>query len=230
MKRLERELHRGDDMARASIVIALLALRATVSGPAHAAGDPWLPGSWKFNASVATGVPFLVMSEVALGVTDHAAIGVLGGTTPIVAGFGVRPRAAVPFTSSLRLLASAPLIYYPPHADGPAWWLARPSMELEWHTPSPFSIAGGAGVVGVATESALFGGSDVAATSAYGRELQNRRSSLWWTLNALVTGEISSKTWLFADLTAVFEHGRLAGRDWIGGPPLIAFLGLGTRL
>ena len=216
-------------MARASIVIALLALHGAMPGRAHAAGDPWLPGSCKFNASVATGVPFLVMSEVAVGVTDHAALGVLGGTTPIVAGFGVRPRVAVPFTSALRILASAPVIYYPPHADGPAWWLTRRSMMLDWHASS-FSLAGGAGVVGVATESALFGGEDMAATSAYGRGLQNRRSALWWTLNTLATAEVSTKTWLFADLTAVFDHGRLAGRDWIGGPPFIAFLGLGTRL
>src|SRR6478609_936532 len=142
-------------MARASIVIALLALHAVLPGRAHAAGDPWLPGSCKFNASVATGVPFLVMSEVALGVGDHAAIGVLGGTTPIVAGFGVRPRVAVPFSSALRILASAPVVYYPPHADGPAWWLTRPSLLLDWHATSPFSLAGGAGVVGIATEPAL---------------------------------------------------------------------------
>lgn len=199
-------------------------------GRAQAASDPWLPGSGKFSASVATGVPFLVMSEVALGVTEHSAIGVLGGTTPIVSGFGVRPRVALPLTSTLRILASAPFIYYPPHADGPAWWLARPSMELDWHATRGFSAAAGAGVVGVATEPALFGGNEGAAASAYGRGLQNQRSALWWTLNALVSAEVSTKTWLFADLTAVFDHGRLAGNDWIGGPPFIAFLGLGTRL
>ena len=227
---LEHELQCAEVMARASMVIALLALHAAIPGQAQAASDPWLPGSWKFSASIATGVPFLVMSEVALGITDHAAIGVLGGTTPIVSGFGVRPRAAVPCTSTLRLLASAPLIYYPPHADGPAWWLARPSMELDWHATRAFSLAGGAGVVGVATEPVLFGSEEQAAASAYGRELQNRRTALWWTLNALVSAEVSTKTWLFADLTAVFEHGRLAGSDWIGGPPFIAFFGLGTRL
>ncbi|HET7544160.1 MAG TPA: hypothetical protein VFK05_30020 [Polyangiaceae bacterium] len=217
-------------MARGSIVFALLALCLAMPGRALAAGDPWLPGSAKFSASVATGVPFLVMSEVALGVTDYAAVGVLGGTTPIVSGFGVRPRVALPMSSSLRILASAPLVYYPPHADGPAWWLARPSMALDWRATSALSLAGGAGVVGVATERALFGGTEAAAASAYGREVQNRGSALWWTLNALVSADVSTKTWLFADMTAVFEHGHLAGRDWIGGPPFIVFLGLGTRL
>jgi hypothetical protein len=217
-------------MARIAMVIALFASCIFMPRRVHAAGDPWLPGSLKFSASVATGVPFLVMSEVAIGITDHAALGVLGGTTPIVSGFGLRPRGALPLSSSLRILASAPIIYYPPHADGPAWWLARPSMELEWHATRVFSLAGGAGVVGVATQPALLGSQDSPAVSAYGRQLQNHRSALWWTLNVLVTAEVSEKTWLFADLTAVFEDGRLAGRDWIGGPPFIAFLGLGTRL
>lgn len=140
---LERSLHCVVTMARASMILTVLALSTAISGQAQAASDPWLPGSWKFNASVATGVPFLVMSEVALGVTDHAAIGLLGGTTPIVSGFGVRPRVALPILSGLRFLASAPVVYYPPHADGPAWWLARPAMMLDWQTASALSLAGG---------------------------------------------------------------------------------------
>jgi len=217
-------------MVRAAMVIVLLALCVAVPGQARAAGDPWLPGSGKFSASIATGVPFLVMSELAVGITDHAALGVLGGTTPIVSGFGLRPRMALPLTSSVRILASAPVVYYPPHADGPGWWLARPSSELAWQATRAFSLAGGAGVVGIATDSVLFGRNDQAAASAYGRELQNRRTALWWTLNALVSADVSEKTWLFADLTTVFDRGRLAGEDWIGGPPFIVFLGLGTRL
>jgi len=217
-------------MVRDATLIALVVLCVAMPRHARAAGDPWLPGSGKFSASIATGVPFLVMSEVAVGVTDHAALGVLGGTTPIVSGFGLRPRVAVPLTASLRILGSAPIIYYPPHADGPAWWLARPSIDLAWQATSALSLAGGAGVVGIATEPALFGDDDQTATSAYGRELQNRRSALWWTLNVLISADLSAKTWIFADLTAVFDRERLAGRDWIGGPPFIGFLGLGTRL
>jgi hypothetical protein len=208
------------------LLLMLAPLRATATP-----GDSWLPGSGNFAAAVATGVPFLVMSELSVGVTEHAALGVLGGTTPIVSGFGVRPRGAVPLSERWRLLLSAPIVFYPERTNGPAWWLARPSTQLEWRPAAAWSLAAGAGIVGIATQGALFGADDdVNTSSPYGRQLARRRTDLWWTLNALASLTLSEQTQVFADATGVFRGYLPAGSDWIGGPPLILFLGVSTRL
>jgi len=198
---------------------------------AAAEGDAWLPGSGKVDAAIATGVPFLVMSELTLGITDYAALGVLGGTTPIVSGFGLRPRGAVPLAEHWRALISTPLVFYPQRVDGPAWWLTRPSASLEWRPTSAWQLAAGGGVVAVATHNTLFGDhEDEAVTSAYGQALHRHRSDLWWTLNGITSLAVSERSRLFADLTLVFRGARLAGGDWIGGPPFILFLGVSTSL
>jgi hypothetical protein len=194
------------------------------------ATDPWLPGSGRFDAAVATGVPFLVMSELSLGISDHAALGVLAGTTPIVAGFGLRPRGALPLWRGTRLLLSAPLVYYPERSDGSAWWLTRPSAQLSWRPAERWTLAAGGGAVAIATQSALSGDPEPNATSAYGRRLWSHRTDLWWTANALALFAINERTQLFADVTGIFRGYEPAGSDWIGGPPVIAFLGVSTRL
>lgn len=200
---------------------------------AHAAstGDGWLPGANRVGATVATGIPFLVTGELSLGVTDHAAIGVLGGATPTVSGFGARPRGAIPFSENLRLLLSAPAIYYPRHSDGPAWWLMRPSAALEWRAFDALRLGAGGGAVGIATQHALFGGAPGdTTTSAYGRQFHNRATDLWWTLNALASLSVSEKSQLFVDVTAVFRGYRPVERDWIGKLPLLFFVGVSTAL
>jgi hypothetical protein len=202
------------------------------TGRAHAAEpvvDGWLPGSGRFGAAIATGVPFLVMSELSLGLGDYAALGVLAGTTPVVAGFGLRPRGALPLGRA-RLLLSAPVVYYPERSDGSAWWLTRPSAQLAWRVGERWTLAAGGGAVGVATQSALSGDPEPQATSAYGRKLWSHRTDLWWTANALAWFALSERTQLFADVTGVFRGLRPAGSDWIGGPPVIAFLGVSTLL
>jgi hypothetical protein len=205
----------------------LLGARAAVA----AERDPWLPGCGKVNAAIATGVPFLVMSELTLGITDYAALGVLGGTTPIVNGFGLRPRGAVPLRGRWRALVSAPVVFYPRRVDGPAWWLTRPSAALEWQPTSAWQLAAGGGVVTVATHGTLFGDrDDETASSAYGQALHRHRSDLWWTLNGVASFGFSERAQLFADLTLVFRDAHLAGGDWIGGPPFILFLGVSTSL
>lgn len=211
------------------LLLALLvtprAVQATVTA------DNWLPGSKQVSATLATGIPFLVTGELSLGVTDHAAIGVLGGATPTVSGFGARPRGAIPFNDQFRLLLSAPFIYYPRHSDGPAWWLTRPSAALEWRPSHAWRLGAGAGGLAIATNDALFGGDPGdTTTSAYGRQFHNRRTDLWWTLNALASFAVSQKSQVFADATCVFRGYEPVRRDWIGKLPLLFFIGVSTTL
>lgn len=215
--------------------LALLPLAVLVSsGSAQAAAataDSWLPGSNQVGATLATGIPFLVTGELSLGVTDHAAIGLLGGATPTVSGFGARPRGAIPFNDRWRLLLSAPVLYYPRHSDGPAWWLTRPSAALEWRPSDAWRVAAGAGLVAIATQDALFGGAPGDTTSsAYGRQFHDRRTDAWWTLNALASCAVSEKTQVFADGTGVFRGYLPVRRAWIGKLPLLFFIGVSTTL
>ncbi len=56
-------------------------------------------------------------------------------------------------------------------------------------------------------------------------------SGFWLTANALVTVRLSRSTHLFFDGALVFDTKfELAGRDWVGGPPVIAFIGVETVL
>lgn len=198
---------------------------------AAAPADNWLPGSNRVGATLATGIPFLVTAELSLGITDHAAIGVLGGATPTVSGFGARPRGAIPFNDRFRLLLSAPVVYYPRHSDGPAWWLTRPSAALEWRPTDTWRLGAGGGAVGIATQDAVFGGDPGdTTTSAYGRQFHNRRTNLWWTLNALASLAVSERSQIFADATCVFRGYEPVRRDWIGKVPLLFFVGVSTTL
>jgi hypothetical protein len=214
-----------------SSLLPLVLLLTPRAAHAAAAADNWLPGANQVSATLATGIPFLVTGELSLGVTDHMAIGVLGGATPTVSGFGARPRGAIPFDDRLRLLLSAPVIYYPRHSDGPAWWLTRPSAAFEWRPLDNWRLGAGGGGVGIATHDALFGGDPGDTTSsAYGRQFHNRRSDLWWTLNVLASFAVSQKTQIFADATCVFRGYEPVRGDWIGKLPLLVFLGVSTTL
>lgn len=218
-------------MQRCWLGLLLLLLLAPPRAQAAAKSDSWLPGSNEVSATVATGIPFLITGELSLGVTDHAAIGVLGGATPTVSGFGARPRGAVPFGDRVRLLLSTPVIYYPRHSDGPAWWLMRPSAALEWRPSDSWRVGAGGGAVGIATHDILFGGDAGDTTSsAYGRQFHNRRTDLWWTLNALASLAVSEKSQIFADFTCVFRDYAPVKRDWIGKVPLFFFVGVSTQL
>jgi len=217
-------------MLRLSVVMGVT-LWASSAGAALAP-DPFVPGAGRFGLSLATGVPFLVMSEVSLGITDYGALGVLGGTTPIVSGFGIRPRVSAPLGPSFRLLLSAPLVFYPPHDRSDAWWLTRPSLSLDTQPFEGVHVAAGAGIVSVAAQHDLFGERTPGAPSPYATSgsgsVDGRKT--WWTLNLVATRSVSTRSHVFLDATGVFEKLGLAGVDWIGGPPFILFLGVSTAI
>jgi hypothetical protein len=191
------------------------------------------PGAGRASVALSTGVPFWVMSELSIGLGDHAAVGVLAGATPEVSGFGLRPRAELVLSERWSLLGIASGVYYPPSASSRPWWLVRPSALLErrfgWG-----DVAWGGGAIAAATHDALFGArsghADVVSpypTSA----TQGFDSGLWLTANALATLRLSRSTHLFVDGALVFDTSfALAGRDWVGGPPVIAFIGVETTL
>jgi hypothetical protein len=195
--------------------------------------DALFPGSGRLSVALSTGVPFWVMSELSIGLGDHAALGVLAGATPEVSGFGLRPRAEFVISEQWSVLGIASGVYYPQSASSRPWWLARPSALLErrfgWG-----HLALGGGAVAAATQDALFGTRSAHPTVASPYPTSTAKhfdSGVWLTANALVTLRVSRSTHLFVDGALVFDTSfALAGRDWVGGPPVIAFVGVETAL
>ena len=197
-----------------------------------APGGALFPGARRFSVSMSTGVPFWVMGELGYGLTRDLAVGLLAGATPLVGGFGIRPRVALPLSRDWRVLAMASGLYYPPNAGSREWWLVRPSALIE-RRAGRVSLALGGGMVAAATSDELFGeGGAPDAPSPYPtRAKKSFDEGAWLTANAIGTVALSPATHLFADAAVVFDRQlRLATNDWIGGPPAIVFLGVETRL
>jgi hypothetical protein len=55
-------------------------------------------------------------------------------------------------------------------------------------------------------------------------------AGLWWTLSAGVSVALNERFVGFAEIALVFERLGLASASWVGGPPVIATIGLSTRI
>jgi len=242
-------------MKRSSLLIAAALSAQELSGRAHAAAaerapqasnastadeplparprrsDPLFPGGGQLSLALSTGVPFWVMGELSYGMGDHAAIGALAGATPVVSGFGLRPRAELPLSETWGVLGVASGVYYPPTGRAREWWLVRPSVLVERHQAWG-NLAAGGGFVAAATNDSLFGGDQRATPSPYPSSAsQSFDRGVWLTANALGTLRLSRRTHLFADAALVFDTRlHLAIENWVGGPPAIVFLGVETAL
>lgn len=222
----------------ATLALSLGATPALAADDREPAGDvpatdALFPGAGRASLAISTGVPFLAMGELGYGVTSHFAVGLLAGVTPKVSGFGLRPRVELPLSDHLSLLGMASALYYPPSSMSREWLLARPSALLErrfaWG-----NLALGSGIVAAATTDALFGAADEShvASSPYPSSTPRRfDSGVWLTANAIGSVRLARNTHGFVDGAFVFNRSlELATRDWIGGPPLIVFLGVETAL
>jgi hypothetical protein len=195
--------------------------------------DPLFPAGGHASLALSTGVPFWVMGELSYGLTSHVAVGLLGGATPLVSGFGVRPRLELPMGDDWSVLGMASALYYPPNGMSREWWLARPSVLLERRFEGA-NVALGSGMVAAATSDALFGTKDTDGPSPSPYPSSTPKhfdSGFWLTANAVGSVRLSRATHAFVDGALVLERSlKLATNDWIGGPPLIVFIGVETAL
>lgn len=181
--------------------------------------------------SFATGIPFLAMTEVAVGLGDRFAVGALAGIAmsgdgpPNNVGFGVRPRVAILKGESYRLEVVAPTLYYP-KSNG-TWYLTRPSAQVERTFENGASLYGGVGIVMVLTA----GGP---ASLPYGGTPTDKNgqatNGIWNTLSAGGAIPVSKKTHLFGEASLVLDGYKLPGQEWVGGVPFTVTLGITTQL
>jgi hypothetical protein len=223
---------------------ALAADAAPTSPPDRSAAEPatpksdyLFPGSGAFSLSLATGIPFIAMSEVAVGAGNRFAVGALAGIAlsgsdgPRNTGFGFRPRVVVVQLGDNRVAAVAPTLYYP-IARG-SWFLTRPSVLVEHRFANGAFLTGGAGVVVVSTADNLSGRSGGVALpygGSPGLNAANATNGIWNTLTAGGALPLGPHTQAFADVTLILRGLSLPGDEWIGAVPFTATLGLVTAL
>jgi hypothetical protein len=186
--------------------------------------DSLFPRGGTFSATVGTGVPFIGIGEIAYGITDRFALGAIGGGTPNVGGVGVRPRVLIVDADAWRLHLTVPILYYPKTRElgGDPWMLTRPALVLDREIASGVRLGAGMGLVAAACTESIF---------SLGKEHDSEfMGGVWNTVNVGASVQVSSRTSLFGDVALVMRGVRVAGSEWIGGPPVIAAFGVTTRL
>src|SRR6202034_878952 len=88
--------------------------------PPYGPNNDLFPAPGRPSLSAATGLPFLAIGEVGLGLTNGIAIGAIGGVTPSVLTAGIRPRFLVRASEHYAVMLSIPMLWYPKaSAPGP---------------------------------------------------------------------------------------------------------------
>jgi len=228
------------------LVFGLLAL----SRDAHAEGetpavaherrpDYLFPAAGDFSLSLATGIPFLAMSEVGVGLTDRIAVGGLAGIAmsgdgpPTNVGFGLRPRFDVWDNGKNRVEIVVPTLYYP-KTNG-TWFLTRPSVQVEHRFASGAGLYGGVGLVAVMSEDALLGRTTPGQAflpygGTPGKSAGDASNGVWNTVSVGGAIPIGEKTHLFGEGALVLRGYELPGQEWVGGVPFTLTLGITTAL
>ncbi|MHB1048607.1 MAG: hypothetical protein ACYC09_00905 [Bacteroidota bacterium] len=173
--------------------------------------------------TLATGIPYIGVAEYAHGLSDRVTGGVLFGLTPNVTGYGIRVRAIVyQTTESFRVYFCTPVLYYPKTKElgGDPWWLTRPNINFEWIAQSGFRYKVGGSIIAAASHHSLFGNSGAAKFSP----------GLWNAIHAGSSFSVGGGVMFQNEISIVMNGLRVAGSDWVGGPPIILVIGLSKEI
>ncbi len=179
----------------------------------------------KSMLTVATGIPYVGIVEYAYGFSDRFSIGVTAGITPQVIGYGVRVRGVIlQRDENFRMYVSAPIFYYPQTKDlgGEPWLLTWPVLSCEWKLNSGTRLSVGGGIVAATCAKALLGVKEMEGEGFMG--------GIWNTLHGGVAVPLSNNITFQGEVSAVMSGVKIAGKDWVGGPPVILVLGFSYSL
>jgi hypothetical protein len=138
----------------------------------------------------------------------------------------------------VRLSVVAPVLYYPQtHSqNGAPWMLTRPTLLVAPRVSPRVQLPCGVGLIAATTMARVArsrGEPDYSDGAGGLRGYDSKRpvtAALWWTVGAGISVMLTERFTAFADVWLVFERRGLASKDWVGGPPVIASLGLSTRI
>lgn len=175
------------------------------------------------RVTFATGIPYVAIGEYAYGFSDRITLGVVAGLTPSVEGYGIRARAVLyEPDDGFRIYFCTPIMFYPKTRDlgGDAWWLTRPNINFEWITASGFRYKVGGSLIAAASHNTLFGNPGDAKFSP----------GIWNTVHVGVAFPLGYGIMFQCETSLVMSGLKVAGPDWVGGPPVIAVLGISYSL
>jgi len=211
-------------------------LEASSETPAYHPNGDLFPKPLRPSVSAATGLPFLGIAEVGMGVTNGFAIGVVGGITPSVLTAGVRPRFRVRATEHVAFMLNMPMLWYPKaSAPGPgdignsSWLLTRPELMVDAAVTDRLHVAGGMGIIAAASIEALdnkLQGKEF-AVPAYAGGAETKKGfagGVWNTLAVHSSYALAPATHLFAEGSLVLAG--VVPADNVGGPPIVVNVGV----
>ncbi len=182
--------------------------------------DYLFPTRGNLMLTVATGVPYVGITEIGYGISDRFTVSAILGRTPTQMGYGFRIRGVIyDGSETIRVVAKMPSFYYPaPGKPGDEpWALVWPSVHIERQFRSGSRVSVGLGIVGAGCVSAMLG-KHVDQDGFMG--------GTWNTVSAGLAVPVSGVLSVRVDVSAVMDGLQLAGSDWIGGPPVILNVGV----
>lgn len=204
------------------------------SPPPRSNGDLF-PRAGRPTVAAATGLPFLGIAEVGMGVTNGFAIGVVGGITPSVLTAGIRPRVRLATSERTALVLVAPILWYPKaSAPGPgnvgtsSWVLTRTELLFDGAVSERWHVAGGMGFVAAASLEALgqlFSAGELTMPPYDGSNEARRgfAGGIWNTVAGRASYAVDESTHLFAESSLIMQGVRPA--EGVGGPPIVVTVG-----
>ncbi len=189
--------------------------------------DHLFAGDGKSMVTVSTGIPYVGIAEYAYGVSSKTTIGFMYGQTPFVEGYGLRIRTIIAEPEdNLRVYFRAPIFYYPKTQSlgGEPWFLTWPALNLEYKRDCGRRMWAGIGAIGAVCANSLkhqiFGGHEE------GEMEMGFEGGLWNTVQVGITQPISEHFVAQAEVGLVMSGLKVAGSDWVGGPPVVALVAL----
>ncbi len=134
-----------------------------------------------------------------------------------------------------RLSLVVPTLYYPTgegfFGDGPPWFLAQPALRLERKVGDRGYAQVSAGLIGALGFPTHAQNGETVVTYNDRRVVEKGTPwGVWETLGAGGSIAVFDRTVVFADGMAIFNGVKLAGNEWIGGPPFAFTLGIARTL
>jgi hypothetical protein len=197
--------------------------------------DDLFPRPGHLSVAAASGLPFLGIAEVGVGVSNGFAIGAVGGITPGMWTLGLRPRGRVRLNERSALVLVAPMLFYPPAtgADevlfhGTAWVLTRPELTFDRAVGERWHVAGGMGIIAAAGTKPiheLLAGRSFAMPAYDGNPQATRgfAGGIWNTIAARSSFALGDSTHLFAEASLVMSG--VVPATHLPGPPILVALG-----
>lgn len=219
-----------------SLIVTMVLAASTQSQPLNIhSNDHLFPSAGRSIITVSTGVPYIGITEYAYGFSDRFSVGIMAGLTPNVEGYGFRVRAILSQPSNnFRLYFRAPLFYYPQTKDlgGEPWVLAWPVISGEWRVGSATRVSVGGGAVVASCYHSLLRHLGLRKKSKSLKSSSDEDDKMgfvggvWNTIHAGIAFPLSKNIMFQSEASIVMSGVKIAGSDWVGGPPVIVVTGL----